>query len=646
MKSRSLQAKFPEISKEWDYEKNGDLLPSNVTYGSHLDVYWKCPICNQSYKKKICNRTAPAKQKTESKKCPVCLGRQIVPGYNSLMAQFSSIVAEEWDYEKNVLDPDTIAPKSNKKCWWKCNKGHSYQSTPNAKVTNNGGNCPYCSHQRLLIENSLAMVKPQLAEEWDYESNKPFSPEDVSAYSNESFGWICSKCGHKWLAKVNNRSNGRGCPECSKGAHSSFPEQVIYYFVKQVFPDAINSYLLKGYELDVFIPSLKIGIEYDGEFYHKNSLSKDVEKSLIMLDNGIHLIRIRESNCPELIVPGVEVYTFEYSSTYEKLVPILKHIIKELCKKSNVAFELQIDIDSVRNDILSSLYTIPYEKSFEYYRLKCAEEGKELKAIWDIERNESLKPHMVTPFSEKEVFWICVNNTSHKWKNTVKSVALGYGCQKCAKRYQYTTEEWIIAARSVHGDKYEYGNTVYVNTRTPVAIQCPRHGIFEQLPSEHLAGKGCKYCAKQAFHPIDSLSKLYPEIAKQWDYEKNAQTGITPEEIGINATQKFWWHCTNGKEHSFLATISKRVAGTKCAVCHGKQVSYDTSIEYLYPDLVKEWSEKNIYKPSEVTKGSEKKIWWRCKCLKHPDYQATPYSRIKLKTGCPLCARSIKKEDN
>ena len=134
-----------------------------------------------------------------------------------------------------------------------------------------------------------------------------------------------------------------------------------------IFQKRISFDFLKGYELDVFIPSLKIGIEYDGEFYHKNSLSKDVEKSLIMLDNGIHLIRIRESNCPELIVPGVEVYTFEYSSTYEKLVPILKHIIKELCKKSNVAFELQIDIDSVRNDILSSLYTIPYEKSFSAY---------------------------------------------------------------------------------------------------------------------------------------------------------------------------------------------------------------------------------------------------------------------------------------
>lgn len=70
-----------------------------------------------------------------------------------------------------------------------------------------------------------------------------------------------------------------------------------------------------------------------------------------------------------------------------------------------------------------------------------------------------------------------------------------------------------------------------------------------------------------------SLQDNFPKIASEWDYEKSAYTGITPEKIGINFTNKFWWHCTNGKEHSLLATISKRDSGANCAVCHGKQVS-------------------------------------------------------------------------
>ncbi|MBQ7898924.1 MAG: zinc-ribbon domain-containing protein [Bacteroidales bacterium] len=68
-------------------------------------------------------------------------------------------------------------------------------------------------------------------------------------------------------------------------------------------------------------------------------------------------------------------------------------------------------------------------------------------------------------------------------------------------------------------------------------------------------------------------------------------------------------------------------------------MSYDTSIEYLYPELRKEWSDKNDILPSSITRGSEKKIWWKCAIDSHPDYLATPYSRIKLKSGCPICGK-------
>lgn len=38
----SLASKFPEIVKEWCYEKNGDLTPDVVLAGSHKEVFWKC----------------------------------------------------------------------------------------------------------------------------------------------------------------------------------------------------------------------------------------------------------------------------------------------------------------------------------------------------------------------------------------------------------------------------------------------------------------------------------------------------------------------------------------------------------------------------------------------------------------------------
>ena len=230
---KTLADRYPSIAAEWDYERNGDLKPENVTPGQHKNVYWKCPVCGQSYQSLICNRTAPSR-KRDGNKCPICLGRTIIPGFNSLMALFPDIVKNEWDYISNRIDPDTIAPHTNKKYYWKCLFGHpSYLASVNNKVSNNGGNCPICSHQKFSPEYSLKALKPELACEWDTEANNGLGPDSVFAYSNKSYWWKCIKCGHSWKAKVNNRSNGRGCPNCSKGAHSSFPEQVVYYYFKQ-----------------------------------------------------------------------------------------------------------------------------------------------------------------------------------------------------------------------------------------------------------------------------------------------------------------------------------------------------------------------------------------------------------------------------
>ena len=59
-----------------------------------------------------------------------------------------------------------------------------------------------------------------------------------------------------------------------------------------------------------------------------------------------------------------------------------------------------------------------------------------------------------------------------------------------------TTEEFIKKAILVHGNKYDYSDTVYVTTRIKVSIRCPEHGVFEQKPYSHLSGNGCPLCAR------------------------------------------------------------------------------------------------------------------------------------------------------
>ena len=61
-----------------------------------------------------------------------------------------------------------------------------------------------------------------------------------------------------------------------------------------------------------------------------------------------------------------------------------------------------------------------------------------------------------------------------------------------------TTEEFIVKAKAIHGDKYNYSLTEYINGDTKVQIICPEHGLFEQIPQRHLSGNGCCACGRES----------------------------------------------------------------------------------------------------------------------------------------------------
>lgn len=68
----------------------------------------------------------------------------------------------------------------------------------------------------IKYEDTLAYQCPELLEEWDYEENKLYTPETISAKSQNKVHWVCKKCKQKWEATVLHRSTyKRGCPVCS-----------------------------------------------------------------------------------------------------------------------------------------------------------------------------------------------------------------------------------------------------------------------------------------------------------------------------------------------------------------------------------------------------------------------------------------------
>ena len=122
----TLTEKFPDLIKEWDFEKNS-LSPNEYPPGSKKRVGW---ICNKGHK-----WDAIIKSRTEGKgNCPTC--QSIVDTNPELL--------NSWDFEKNLtFEPWQIKAGSNKKIWWVCEKGHSYQQNTYEKIKGHQG-CSEC----------------------------------------------------------------------------------------------------------------------------------------------------------------------------------------------------------------------------------------------------------------------------------------------------------------------------------------------------------------------------------------------------------------------------------------------------------------------------------------------------------------------
>ena len=193
----------PELVKEWHPTKNGELKPTDVTYGSGEKVWW---LCNEGHEYQ-----ASVYARNKGSKCPYCAGQKVLKGFNDLASQKPEL-AKEWHPTKNEdLTPDKVPCQYNKNVWWLGKCGHEWF----AKVSNrfNGAGCPYCSGRYPIKGvNDLATTNPELASEWHPTKNGNLTPSDVKEHSNKKVWWMCNQ-GHEWEAMINSRIK-RGCPYC------------------------------------------------------------------------------------------------------------------------------------------------------------------------------------------------------------------------------------------------------------------------------------------------------------------------------------------------------------------------------------------------------------------------------------------------
>ena len=178
-----LAALYPALAKQWDAEKNGRLTPRDVLPGAEKKVWWRCER-GHSWRAAVSSRTRAGGG------CPYCAGKQVLPGFNDLASQRPELAAL-WDGEKNrALTPQQVTITSNRKVWWRCEKGHSYPAVIASRT--NGSGCPYCTGKKVLAGfNDLATLEPKIAAEWHPTLNGALTPQMVSTGSRKKVWWEC-----------------------------------------------------------------------------------------------------------------------------------------------------------------------------------------------------------------------------------------------------------------------------------------------------------------------------------------------------------------------------------------------------------------------------------------------------------------------
>jgi hypothetical protein len=231
-----LEILEPEISSEWNHEKNGTLTPKDVTFGSDLSVWWKCKTCENEWQTNVYNRTGSGNN------CPTCaIGRLHSDGRNSL-ANANPELASQWHPSKNGdLTPNDIVLNYPKYVWWYCDKyicehPHEWEMSPNARYSSNTG-CPFCAKGQASFCpcNSIANTNPELALE--LHPDEPISATELTAWSEKKVLWLCEnstpELEHSWKSTVHNRSAGNGCPFCAEYGFNL--EEPAYFYAMEIY---------------------------------------------------------------------------------------------------------------------------------------------------------------------------------------------------------------------------------------------------------------------------------------------------------------------------------------------------------------------------------------------------------------------------
>lgn len=285
---------YSNIKREWICEKD----PEHVWWASPGNRFGTikrgCPDCRAEKNKKI-------GQKWKEK-------RLLEVG--SIEKTHPDLL-KEWDYDKNIINPEEVSAGSQEFAWFKCLENPEHPSslvTIQHKAGRKDG-CSYCSNKKVNHTNCIATTHPHLLKEWNYEENgrRGIYPDQITFGSGKLVDWECPK-GHNWRtppAMRASKHNKTECPKCCKNftsGHKEVTEWIKTFYDKKLLINdkrtIKNPRTGRFLELDIYFPDIFFAIEYNGERWHQEEdvKNRDKIKKQICEDKKIKLITVWEND--------------------------------------------------------------------------------------------------------------------------------------------------------------------------------------------------------------------------------------------------------------------------------------------------------------------------------------------------------------
>jgi len=199
-----------------------------------------------------------------------------------------------------------------------------------------------------------------------------------------------------------------------------------------------------------------------------------------------------------------------------------------------------------------------------------------------------------------------------------------------AANKEYLLAEWDTQRNVLSPERVSYGS------QRRVWWTCEKGHQWEAMVKSRAGGTGCPYCSNRRIVAGENdLASAYPELAAEWDAEKNGV--LSPTALPAGTTKKVWWRC--GKGHTWCAAVSSRVRGAGCPVCTGKViVAEENDLGSRFPEIAAQWhpTKNGSLTPKNCPPSSNRRVWWRCP-LGH-EYQAAVGARTVNGSDCPYCA--------